>query len=125
MVRCALALNLDENGEIGGSLTVPRLEWLELLETIALRVDDNLYGGAVLRRCLEGVLAGVVSARRELIAGGVRELEGLAVRSSKGVSERVEGQVASEREGSDDIGRCNEGVRSRVGVITAGEISVV
>ena len=74
---------------------------------------------------LEGVLARVVATVRERVANGFRELEGLAVGTGEGVSDRVEGQVASEDHGGDDIGRSDEGVRGWVRVITSSEVTVV
>lgn len=125
VVRRALALNLDQDWQVRWVFTVPWLEWLKLLKAVAGLLNDNLNGSAVLRRGLEGVLSRIVTTRRELVAGGVREPERLAVRAIQSVGERVERQVASECHGSDDIGRRDERVCGRVSVITAGEIAVV
>ena len=43
----------------------------------------------------------------------------------QGVGERVEVQSASNGEGCDKLGRCDESVGGRVSVITAGEVTVV
>jgi hypothetical protein len=64
MVGCAFTLGLDENGKISGSLSIPRLEGCEDLETIGLGIDGNLNTGAVLRRGLEGVLSGIIASGR-------------------------------------------------------------
>lgn len=124
-ILTALALNLDENREVGGSLAIPRGEGLQELETVTLGVNGNLDARTVLRRRLEGVLAGVVTLGRELITGGVGEFKCLAVRSSQSVRERVEAEVTSKGHGSDDVGRSDEGVRSRIRIITASEVTVV
>lgn len=121
----ALALDLDEYGEIGGSLAIPRRERLEKLETLRLRVNCNLDGGTVLGRGLERVLTGVVSTRRELKARRVGELEGLAVGTGEGVRERVEPEITSKCHSGDDVGGSDESVGGRVGIIAAGEVAVV
>jgi len=125
MIRTALALNLDQNGEILRSLSIPRSERLQQLETVALGVDDNLDGGTIFRRGLEGILSGVEAGGRELIARGVIELEGLAIGTGESVGERVEGQVASEGHGSDDIRGSDEGVGGGVSIIATSEVTVV
>jgi hypothetical protein len=121
----ALALNLDENGEIFGSLAIPRSERSQKLKTVASRADGNNDRSAVGRRRLEGIYAGVVSTRGELIASGIREFEGFAIRTGEGVSQGVEAQVSSKGHSSDNIGGSNESVGSRVSVVTAGEVTVV
>ena len=121
----ALALNLDQNREISRGLAIPGLERLQLLKTVTLRVDCNLYAHTVLRRGLEGVLARVVSTWRKLESGRVRELERFAISTGKSIRERVERQIASENESSDDIRRSNESVSCRICIITPSEITVV
>ena len=124
-ILTALALDLDEDGEVRGSLAVPGLEGLEQLETFRLGVNRDLDRGTVLRRGLEGVLARIVSTRRELIARRVREFELLSIRACEGVCKRVEGEGTSECEGGDDVGRGDKGVCSGVSVVTASEVTVV
>ena len=125
VIRCALALNLDQNRQIGGGLSVPRLERREELETFALGVNSNLDGGTVSGRGLESVLSGVVATRGEFVASGVVKLEGLAISAGEGVRERVESEVASESHGGDDFGGSDESVGSRVSIVTASEVTVV
>ena len=100
----ALARCLDEDGEVFRGLTVPRGERLEELETVRGGADGDLDAGTVSGRRLEGVLSGVISARRKLIAVGLSELERLAIRTGQAVSERVEGERSTEGHGSNDIG---------------------
>lgn len=121
----ALALDLDKDGEIGGGITVPRLEGLEELKAVTLGVNCYLNADTISRRSLEGVLARVVATRGKFIARGVGEFEGLAVSSGKCVSERVEGQATSKGHSGDDIRGSNKGVGGGVGVVTTGEITVV
>ena len=64
----ALALYLDQNGQILGVLTIPLSKRPEELEAVALGVDDDLNRDTVLRGRLEGVLSWVVPTRRELKA---------------------------------------------------------
>ena len=61
MSRTALALDLDENGAVSWLLSIPRLERLQKLQTVRLRVNGDLYSRAVLRRRLEGVLASIIA----------------------------------------------------------------
>jgi len=71
VVGGALADGLDEDGEVLRVLAVPRLEGGEELEAVRLGVDDDVDRRAVLGRRRVRVLAGVVAARRELLAGRV------------------------------------------------------
>ena len=125
VVGRALALDLDEDGQVLGCLAVPRLEGLEQLEAVRLGVNGDLDGSTVRRRGLEGVLSGVVTLGRELKAVGVVEIELLAVRASELVSEGVEAEVAGKRECSDNVGGGDEGVGSGVGIVATSEVAVV
>lgn len=125
VVGGALALDLDEDGEVLGSLAVPGLEGLEELETVRLGVDGDLDAGAVGGGSLEGVLTGVVAAGRELVAGGVLELEGLAVSTDERVGQGVEGEAAGEGQSGGEIGGSDKGVGGGVSVVTASEVTVV
>ena len=78
VISRALALNLDQNREVLGVLSIPRSERLQKLETIRLGVNLDLDGDAVLRRGLEGVLSWVIAAGMKLETGGRGEFEGLA-----------------------------------------------
>ena len=125
VVSRALALGLDEDGEVGGGLAIPRLEGLEELETVRLGVNCDLDGRAVGRRRLEGVLAGVVATGRKLVTRGILKLEGLAISTDERVGDGVEGEGAGKGEGGGDVGGGDEGVGGRVGVVTTGEVAVV
>ena len=72
-----------------------------------------------------GVFSGIKATRRQLLAGRALELELLAVSTSQLVLQRVEGQVARNGEGGDDLGGGDEGMGSRVAVIPLGEVPVV
>jgi len=74
---------------------------------------------------LVGVFSGIKATRRQLLAGRALELELLAVSTSQLVLQRVEGQVARNGEGGDDLGGGDEGMGSRVAVIPLGEVPVV
>ena len=63
----ALALDLDQDGQILGVFAIPLFKGLEELETVALGVNHHLDRETILRR-LEGVLSWVIPTRRELIA---------------------------------------------------------
>jgi hypothetical protein len=76
VIGCALALGLDEDREVGGC-TIPDLEGLEKLETVALGVNSDVDAGTVCRGRLEGVLARVIATRWQFITGRSLELEGL------------------------------------------------
>jgi hypothetical protein len=68
VIGCALALGLDEDREVGGC-TIPDLEGLEELETVALGVNSDVDAGTVCRGRLERVLARVIATRGEFITG--------------------------------------------------------
>lgn len=125
VVSRALALDLNEDGEILRGLAIPRLERREELETVRLGVNGDLDARTVRRGRLEGVLTRVVAARRELVAGGVGELELLAVCTLQAVRDRVEAEVAGERKRRHDLRGGNKGVRRGVRVVTASEVPVV
>jgi hypothetical protein len=125
VVGGALADSLDEDGKASGVLTVPGLEGLEELKTVRLGVDGDVDGSTVLGRSLVGVLTSVVAARRELLAGGVGELELLAVGALERVRNGVEGEGSTEDHGGNEVRGSDEGVGSRVGVVATGEVTVV
>ena len=124
-ILTALALNLDEDGEIGGSLTIVGLEGLEELETVGLGIDGDVDGSTVSRGGLEGVLSGVIATRGELETGGILELEGLAISAGESVGNGVEGQVASKGHGGDKVRGSDESVGGGVSIVTTGEVTVV
>jgi len=76
----ALALDLDQDGQVLGVLAIPLFKGLEELETVARGVNQDLDRETVLGRRLEGILSWVVPTRRELMAGRRRKLE----RSARG-----------------------------------------
>lgn len=55
----------------------------------------------------------------------IRELERLAIRSRQRIRQGVEGQVAGEGHGGDNVGRRDEGVCRGVRIVTASEVAVV
>ena len=63
-----------------------REEGLDNLKTVTFKVNSDADAGAINRRGLEGIFSSVIFTGRELLTGGVRELEWLAVRSNKRVS---------------------------------------
>lgn len=125
MISRALPLHLNQNRQIRRRLSVPWRKRRKELQTVALGVNGDLDGGTVGGRRLEGVLSGVVAPGGKLEAGWVGELEFLAVGALEGVGERVEGQVAGEGKGGDDVRGSDEGVRGGVSVVTASEVTVV
>jgi hypothetical protein len=124
-VLTAFALDLDEDREIRRSLAVPRVEWLQELQTIRAGVDSNANGSAVARGRLVGVLARVISTGRKFITGWLTELEWLAISTSKSVRQWVEGKTTAIGHSGDDIGRGDESMSSGVGIITTGKVTVV
>lgn len=125
VISRTLALGLDQDRKVGRGLAVPRLERLEELETVRLRVDRDLDADTVLRRGLEGVLSGIVATGRELIAAGVRELEGFSITADELVGEGVEAETASKSESSDNVRGCNESMSGRVSIVTTSKVAVV
>ena len=103
VIGCALALGLDEDREVGGC-TIPDLEGLEKLETVALGVNSDADAGTICRRRLEGVLARVIATRWEFVTGRRLELEGLAIGADEGVNQGVETEFSCERQSGGDSG---------------------
>lgn len=95
------------------------------MEAVALGINSNIDGDPVHRRRLVCILTGVVTTRWELLATGIGELERLAVGASKSVGQWVKSKIARESKGRNDVGRGNEGVRSRIRIIATREITVV
>lgn len=125
VISRTFALGLDQDRKVGRCLAVPRLERLEELETVRLGVDRDLDADTVLRRGLEGVLSGIIATGRELIAAGVRELEGFPITADKLVGEGVETETASKSESSDNVRGCNESMSGRVSIVTTSKVTVV
>ena len=125
VVSGGLALALDQDGDVSGILLVPGGEATEELKTVTSGGDSDADGGTVGGRSLVGVHTGVVATLGETVTGGGLEHEVVAVLVLEGVGERVEVQGTSNGHGDDQIGRGNEGVGGRVGVVTASEVTVV
>lgn len=121
----ALALDLDQNGEIGRGLAIPRSEGLKELETVGLRVNGNLNASTVGRGCLVGILTRIEAVGGKLLARWVGELEGLSIAAREPVRDGVECEITGEGHGGYEVRRSNESVSSGVGIITAGEVTVV
>lgn len=120
-----LALALDEDRSVESVLAVPLLEGAQDLETVRLGRDDDADRGAILRRSLVGLLAGVVAVGGKTGTGRSLEHEVLAILVLQGIGERVEVEGASKGESDDEIGGGNESVGGRVGVVTTSEVTVV
>ena len=95
------------------------------MEAVTLGVNSNIDGDPVHRRRLVCILTGVVTTRWELLAIGIGELERLAIGASKSVSQWVKAKITRESKGRNDVGRGNEGMRSRIRIIATREITVV
>lgn len=125
VVSGSLALGLDQNWKVRGILAVPRLEWLEDLETVGGWGDGNVDLRAVLWRSLVGVHTWVVSIGWKTVTGWSLELELLAVLVLEGVGERVEVESTSQGHGDNEIWRGDESVGSVVGIVATSEVTVV
>lgn len=124
VVSGGLALGLDEDGHVGGVLAVPGVEGGEDLETVRGGGDLNLDSGAVGRRGLVGVLAGVVATVGETSTSGGLELELLAVLVLEAVGQGVEVERAGDGHGDDKVGGGDEGVGGGVAIVTASEVTM-
>lgn len=125
MVGGGLALSLDQNWHVESILSIPSLEWLKNLETVRRRRDGDGNVAAVSWWSLVCVLAWVVSVAWKTVTAWLLQLEVLAVLVLKSVGKRVEGQISGKSHGNDDIGRGDEGVGGRVGIVTSSEVTVV
>ena len=106
-------------------LAVPRVEWLENLETVRGWGHGDVDRGAVLWWCLVGVTAWVVAVGWETVTSRCSELEVVAILVLERVGEWVEVQGAGKRHGDNEIRRGDESVRGWVSIVTAGEVTVV
>jgi hypothetical protein len=147
--RTALAIDFDQKAQRLLVLSRPRREGLDKLNPLAPRTDDEVDGRPVGRREREVLERTDVAGRRGLVAGRFGEAEGpVAGWEGKRVGQRIEGQVAGERHGDDelgrgtsdasaerallvqrsieptDLGRGDEGVRRRIAVLTSYKVAV-
>jgi hypothetical protein len=95
------------------------------LQAIALGVNGHLNTCRVRRRGLIRVLTRIITPRRELLARWALELERLAIGSNESISDGVESQIAGECESGNDIRGCNECMCGGIGVVAAGEVTIV
>jgi hypothetical protein len=70
-------------------------------------------------------LARIVPAAGQAIASGLLELELGTIGRGKFVDQRIELQGASNGHCDDEVGRSDEGVSGRVGVVAASEVTYV
>lgn len=124
-IRTALASNFNQDRQISGGLPIPRLERLQDLETLAVRVNRDLNAHAILWRRLEGILSGIVATGRKFVSRGTREFEGLAIGTNESVGKGVEGEASTERHSGDDIGGGDKGMGSGVRIIASGKVTIV
>jgi len=125
VISGGFALSLDQNREVGGVLAIPCLEWLEDLQTVRAWGDLDFNGRSVLRWSLVGVLAWVVSVPWKSVTGRRFELEIIPIFVLQRVGQRVEIEGTGNTECDDKIGRGNERVGGRIGVVTSSEVAVV
>lgn len=121
----SLALALDEDRDAVGVLAIPGLESSEELQTVTGGGDSDVDGAAVGGRSLVGVTARVVALGGETLSSRRLEQEFIAVLVLQLVSEGVELECTSNSHGDNKVGRSDEGVGSRVGIVTASEVTVV
>lgn len=126
VVSGGLALALEENWELLSILSVPGLERLEELETVAGWRDGNADVAALSWWRLVGVLSRVeASACGKSVTGRRCEEELLAILTNKLVGEGVEVKASGDGHSDDEIGGSDEGVGSGVGIVTSSEVTVV
>ncbi len=125
VVSGGLALTLDQDWDVSGILAVPLLESGKELQAVTAGRDGNADAAAISRGGLVGVTAGVVTPVGKTVTGGGLELELLAILVLEGVGKRVEVEGTSNAQGNNKVGRRDEGVGGRVGVVTTGEVTVV
>jgi hypothetical protein len=95
VVGGGLALGLDEDRHIQLVLSIPRLEGLQKLETVAGWRDGNGDAGTVRRRCLVRILSRIISFCGEAETGRRREEELVSVLILQLIRQRVEMEAAS------------------------------
>lgn len=125
VVSGGLAVALDQDGQVGGVLAVPGAESTKDLKTLTLGGDGDVQSVAVRGRGLVGVTTRVVALGGEALTSGGLELELLAILVLQSVREGVELEGTSNGHGNDKVGRGDESVGGRVGVVTASEVTVV
>mmetsp|Transcript_46906 Transcript_46906/g.120970 ORF Transcript_46906/g.120970 Transcript_46906/m.120970 type:complete len:334 (+) Transcript_46906:632-1633(+) len=124
VISCAFALGLDEHGDLFDVLSIPSSEGGELLEPLAVLVNDDIDRRSIFRGGLVSVLALVKSGGRKLVAKRVLKLNLTAVFCLDGVGGRVEAQVTSDSHGGYKLRRGHEGVGLSVSVIASSEVPV-
>ncbi len=71
--------NLDQDFHVGEIFSIPSLEWLKKLKSIALGVDNHLEFGCILWRWLVCVLSSIESSNWKLLTMWILQEELLAV----------------------------------------------
>ena len=117
--------HLDEDEHVLVVLAVPLVEGVEELEAGRLGVDVDADGGRVGGRRLERVLAGVEAERRQFVGEGVGQEELGAVGGRQLVGARVKVEPAGQRQRRRQLGRRDEAVRRRIGVVARRKVAVV
>ena len=121
----ALALDFNQDGQVGRGNPIPSLEGCKKLQTVTLRINGNGNLSSISRRGLESVLTGIVALWRQLVARGVAELEGFAVGANEGVRKRVESEVTSKGNSGYDVWRRNKSMCGGIGIVTTSEVAIV
>mmetsp|Transcript_17846 Transcript_17846/g.49936 ORF Transcript_17846/g.49936 Transcript_17846/m.49936 type:complete len:278 (+) Transcript_17846:639-1472(+) len=123
MIGGALALGLDQHQgiiDLAAELDERRKE----LQAVGLGVDDDAEVGSILGRGLEGVHAGVKALGWELVSERALQHELRAVGGHESVLGGVEGEVASDGKGSDQLRGGDKAVGGRVAVVPGGKVAV-
>jgi hypothetical protein len=125
VVSGSLALGLDQDGYVQLVLSIPSLERLKELETIAGWRDSDRDTGAVSRWGLVGILSGVVSSCGEPFSSWRGQEELIAILILELIGQGIEVEGAGDGHGHHEVWGCDKGVSSGVSIVTPSEISVV
>mmetsp|Transcript_9808 Transcript_9808/g.26682 ORF Transcript_9808/g.26682 Transcript_9808/m.26682 type:complete len:346 (-) Transcript_9808:1065-2102(-) len=122
VVGGALALGLDQDQGVVDVLPVPLGKRREQLQPLGILGDDNITGS--LSRGLVGLLAGIIPLGWEVEALRSLETDLASVGANERVLLRVEGEVAGDGHGRDNLRRRHKRVRGRVGIVTCRKVPV-
>ena len=126
MISGGLPLGLDQHGHIQEVLAIPGQPRLQQLQPLTVRSHRQRDIAAILgRRDIRGVTFVKVLSRHFWSRLGRLQLEGLAISAGDGISQGIERQLASQRQGRHNLGTAYKIHGCRLAVVAHGEVAVV
>ncbi|KAH3659493.1 hypothetical protein OGATHE_005538 [Ogataea polymorpha] len=124
VVSGGLTERLDQNWHSVSILAIPRLEWLQPLQSVGSWRDVNFNRRSLLWWSLVGVFTRVVSLWWKTNTNRWLQHELISVSVLQLIGQWVESQITSNGVGDNHLWRSNKSVGSWVTIVSRGEVSV-